>query len=123
MKAEVKLTEAVGKTLQAVEFSESYCGGQAVLAFTDDTFATLGVERGYESGDEEIKEDALAVFDFGDKKLARAGIVTLDEMAAMRAADAAATGRSAGVAGSARSPRVRAPEAEVWGLTPKSPAS
>ena len=85
MKTEVKLTEAIGKTLAAVEFSESWCGGQAVLAFTDGTFATLGVERGYESGEDEIKEDTLAVFDFGDEKLARAGIVTLDEMAAMRA--------------------------------------
>lgn len=86
MKTEVKLTEAVGKTLAAVEFSESYCGGQAVLAFTDGTFATLGVERGYESGDEEIKEDTLAVFEFGDEKLVRAGIVTDDELAAMRKA-------------------------------------
>lgn len=85
MKTEVKLTEAVGKTLAAVEFSDSYRGGQAVLSFTDGTFATLGVERGHEDGDEEIKEDTLAVFDFGDEKLARAGIVTLDEMAAMRA--------------------------------------
>ena len=84
MKTEVKLTEAVGKTLAAVEFSDSWCGGQCVLAFTDSTFATLGVERGHESGDEEIKEDTLAVFDFGDEKLARAGIVTTDEMAAMR---------------------------------------
>ena len=86
MKTEVKLTEAVGKTLAAVEFSESYCGGQAVLAFTDGTFATLGIERGYESGDEEIVEEALSVFDFGDKKLVRAGIVSADELAAMRKA-------------------------------------
>lgn len=86
MKTEVKLTEAVGKTLQAVEFSASYCGGQAVLAFTDGTFATLGVERGYESGDEEIVEEPLAVFDFGDEKLVRAGLVTAKELEAMRKA-------------------------------------
>lgn len=84
MKTEMKLTEAVGKTLAAVEFSESYCGGQCVLAFTDGTFATLGIARGYESGDEEITEDTLALFDFGDEKLVRAGIVTADELAAMR---------------------------------------
>lgn len=84
MKTEVKMTEAVGKTLAAVEFSEGYCGGQCVLAFTDGTFATLGVERGYERGDEEITEDTLALFDFGDENLVRAGIVTADELAAMR---------------------------------------
>lgn len=71
MKTEVKLTEAVGKTLAAVEFSESYCGGQCVLAFTDGTFATLGVDRGYESGDEEIIEEPLTLFDFGDEAGAR----------------------------------------------------
>jgi hypothetical protein len=86
MKTEVKLKQAVGKTLTAVEFSESWCGGQCVLAFSDGTFATLGVERGYEGGDEEVKEDTLAVFDFGDEKLTRAGIVTADELAAMRKA-------------------------------------
>jgi hypothetical protein len=86
MKTEVKLTEAVGKTLAAVEFSESYCGGQCVLAFADGTFATLGVERGYESGDEEITEEPLSVFDFGDEKLIRAEIVTAEELAAMRKA-------------------------------------
>ena len=85
MKTEVKLTESVGKTLAAVEFSESYYGGQCLLTFTDGTFATLGVERGYESGDEEIKEVTLSVFDFGDEKLARAGVVTPEEMAAIRA--------------------------------------
>jgi hypothetical protein len=86
MKTEVKLTEAVGKTLAAVEFSDAYLAQQCVLAFADGTFATLGVERGYESGDEEITEEPLNVFDFGDEKLVRAGIVTAEEMAAMREA-------------------------------------
>jgi len=84
MKTEVKLTEAAGKTLAAVEFSESYGSGQCVLSFSDGTFSTLGVERGYEGGDEEVKEDTLSMFDFGDEKLISAGIVTADEMAAMR---------------------------------------
>lgn len=84
MKTEVKLTDAVGKTLAAVEFSESYRSGQAVLAFTDNTFATLGVERGYEGGDEEIVEEPLDVFDFGDEKLVRSGIVTAEELETMR---------------------------------------
>jgi hypothetical protein len=86
MKTEVKLTESVGKTLTAVEFSENYCGGQCLLVFADGTFATLGVDRGYESGDEEITEEPLELFDFGDEKLVRAGVVTADEIAAMRKA-------------------------------------
>ncbi len=84
MKSEIKLTNAIGKTLAAVELSNRCYGGQAVIAFTDGTFATLGIDRGYESGDEEIKEDALRVFEFGDEKLIRAGIVTLEEINEMR---------------------------------------
>ena len=84
MKTEVKATEAVGKTLASVEFSGSFCGGQCVLSFTDGTFATLGVESGHESGEEEIVEEKLSVFDFGDDALSRAGIVSAEEMTAMR---------------------------------------
>ena len=86
MKTEVKLTEAVGKTLAAVEFSESHYSGQCVLVFADGTFATLGIDRGCEYGDEEITEEPLDLFDFGDEKLVRAGVVTADELAAMRKA-------------------------------------
>jgi len=86
MRQEVKLTAAVGKTLEGVAFSSSYSGGQAVLTFSDGTFATLGVSRGYEAGDEEIKEDKLSLFGFGDAELIRVGVVTAEELQALRAA-------------------------------------
>lgn len=84
MKTEVKLTQSIGKTLEAVAFSGNYVGGKCVLVFSDGTFATLGVNRGYEAGDEEIEEIALPVFEFGDAELIRVGIVTVDELAQMR---------------------------------------
>lgn len=84
MKTEVKLTESIGKTLAAVAFSESYCKGQCVLAFTDGTFATLGIDRGCERGEDWIMQEELSLFDFGDDELVRAGIVTAEEIATMR---------------------------------------
>ena len=78
MKKEIRLTEAIGKTLEGFEFSIT-CG-QAVLTFTDGTFATLGVDRGYEAGDEEIEETELELFNFGHDKLIALGIISKEEM-------------------------------------------
>jgi len=86
MRQEVKLTAAVGKTLEGVAFSSGYSVGQAVLTFSDGTFATLGVSRGYEAGDEEIEEDDLILFGFGDDELVRVGVVTAEELQALREA-------------------------------------
>ena len=82
MKHEVKLTDAIGKTLEGVAFS-STCG-QAVLVFTDGNFSTLGVFRGHDEGDEEIKEDSLKLLEFGDDKLFRVGVTTDDELTRIR---------------------------------------
>jgi hypothetical protein len=84
---EVNLTDAIGKTLAAVEFSMGFggSGDQVVLAFSDGTFATLGIDRDQPVGDEEIKEDTLDVFRFNQKALVRAGIVTKEELSSMRA--------------------------------------
>ena len=80
MKVETKLTEAIGKTISAVELSHRQC----VSAFDDGTFATLGIYYGYEPGDELITEDELDLFCFGDEKLIRAEIVTAHEIDYMR---------------------------------------
>lgn len=50
MKTEINITDAIGKTLAAMEPSDGY-PPQCVLSFTDGTFATLGIEEGYELGD------------------------------------------------------------------------
>jgi len=81
LRQEVKLTEAIGKTLEGVAFSHTI--GQAVLTFTDGTFATLGVADGpAEQG--EIEECELVLHDFGDDKLISLGITTDRELRASR---------------------------------------
>lgn len=81
----VGMEEAEGKTLQAVEFSSgSSKGGQCLLVFSDRTFSVLGVDRGYERGDEVITEATLDLFQFGDSELIRAGITTAEEMSTLR---------------------------------------
>ena len=82
MKTEVELDAAIGKTLQAVELS-IYCS-QAVLSFTDGTFSTMKADRGYDYGDEGIVEATLDLYSFGDDALIRAGIVTAEDLEAMR---------------------------------------
>ena len=84
MRQEVKLTDALGKTLEGFAFS-SACG-QAVLAFSDGTFVTLYASRGHEHGDQEIEEDTLHLHRFGDQQLIEADITTAVELAEIRAA-------------------------------------
>jgi hypothetical protein len=86
MRQEVKLTDAIGKTLEGAAFSTCSRTGQAVLTFSDGTFTTLGVSRGYEAGDEEIAEEELSLFNFGDDDLIEVGVVTAEELQALRAA-------------------------------------
>lgn len=82
MRQEVTLTHAIGKTLEDVAYS-TY-SNQMVITFTDDTFATLGVTRGYEVGEEQIDEDQLSLLDFGDRELLRVGILTSEELKKLR---------------------------------------
>ncbi len=80
MAREVKLSQSISKTIAGVEL-----GRQCLIVFTDDSFATLSIDRGWEPGDEEIKEEeSLDVFEFGDEVLSRAGLLTPDEMRAIR---------------------------------------
>lgn len=78
MKKEITLSNAVGKILKGFEFSCS-CG-QAVLIFTDDTFATLKVDIGYDRGDVEIADGKLELYDFGDDQLIGLGVITKTEL-------------------------------------------
>lgn len=78
MKKEIKLSDAIGKTLEGFAFS--WCSEQAVMTFTDGTFATLGISKGWHDVEDEIKEAALVLFDFGHDKLFELGIISEDEM-------------------------------------------
>ena len=82
MRQELKMTEALGKTLEGIEISIFGC--QAVLTFTDGTFAALKAIRGYDAGDEGIVEAKLSLLEFGDAELIRVGIATAEELAVIR---------------------------------------
>ena len=65
MKQEIKLTQALGKTLEGVAFSIT-CG-QAVLVFTDGTFATLGTDGwSFKADSVGVEEAELELDNFGD---------------------------------------------------------
>ena len=83
MKQEIKLTQALGKTLESVAFS--FDCAQAVLVFTDGTFSTIGRWLDDDPGDERIMEDSLNWDDFGDAQLIRVGVSTQDELNNIRA--------------------------------------
>lgn len=84
MKIEIPFSEAIGKTIEAIEFSGWLRSGQCVIVFSDGTFSTIGVNRGSERGCESVVEDSLLLFSFGDAKLTNAGVLSLDEMKNMR---------------------------------------
>jgi len=88
VKTQIKLTEAIGRTLTAAEWN--WRGGELLLAFSDDAFALLEVSRGYEAGDEEICDGHLDPLDFGDAQLVRAGVFTEAQLNTMRAEKRAA---------------------------------
>jgi len=75
MRTEIKLSEAVGKTLEALAFGQ----GQVIMAFAGGTFATLGV-----SSDADVAEATLRWEEFGDSWLISLGVFTEEELAAKR---------------------------------------
>lgn len=83
MKTEVKLADALGSELVAVEFS-SVSVGQCVLVFGNGTFTTLGVDL-YSEGFCKIAEDELSWDVFGDDNLIRAGVASAVEIKERRA--------------------------------------
>lgn len=96
MKTEIGISKVVGKTLKAIQFSN--LNGQCVLVFNDDTFTTLGIDRGFEHGDDDIEPISLDLFMFGDDRLIEADIVTKEEMEFIRSEKAAADNKRHNVA-------------------------
>ena len=96
MKQEISLSDAVGRVLEGWEFS--YTTPQAILTFTDGTFTTLDICKEYERQDDTIGAGTLELLDFGDTQLVKCGIITQDELAAIRqkrdASDAKAQARA-----------------------------
>ena len=82
MKTEIKMSNAIGKTIKDFAFSST--SGQAVFVFDDNTFATLGLHFGYDDRDVDITEDSLIISDFGDSELERVGIVDEKELEEIR---------------------------------------
>jgi hypothetical protein len=78
MLTEIRLTDCIGRTLRAAEYSHDWA--QLALIFTDGTFATLGVSRGCENGDEEITENQFNWESFGYQRLVQSGIMTQEEV-------------------------------------------
>jgi len=85
MKTIVKLREAAGKTISAVEFS--FDNEQVVIAFTDGSFAAVRTAISFIDDNTPYLEDGyFELFDFvGLDQLIRAGILTEPEMADLRA--------------------------------------
>lgn len=83
MKTEIKMSDAIGKTIKDFAFSGSY-SGQAVIVFDDNTFTTLGIEFGYEDRDADIVERGLNITEFGDSEIERVGIATEKELEEIR---------------------------------------
>ena len=77
LKQQIELTDAIGKTLEGAYFSTD---GELLLTFSGDTFTILTVGRGYEPGDEEIKQGSYNYADFRDDLLVEAGIVAQAEL-------------------------------------------
>jgi hypothetical protein len=84
MRREVKLSNAVGKTLEGAAFS--WTSTQAVLTFTDGSFAAIGLDRGRESCDDTLGEQELSFQNFGDSELIRVGVATAEELGVIAAA-------------------------------------
>ena len=77
MKTPTTLEQAIGKTLTGR--AESSLGGQILLIFGDE-YVCLGIDRGYEAGDEEIEEEQLEPLFFGDEALIASGVIGRDEL-------------------------------------------
>lgn len=80
MKTQTTLQNAIGKPLTDYAYS---AWGQLLLIFGDE-YVCLGVKRGYEHGDEEIEEEELTLFDFGDETLIEKGVISREDLESMR---------------------------------------
>ena len=85
MRTEIKFSESAGRTIEQVRYVEY--NGQAVVTFTDGTFAVIGIERGHEVGDEELCDSELCFSAYSQSGMViELGIVTQAELDAKRKA-------------------------------------
>lgn len=78
MKTEVKLEEIVGKTISGV--AKSITDQHLAIAFTDETLICLGIDYGYEKGDECIVNTPFNRSRFIFNELVSAGVMTQEEV-------------------------------------------
>lgn len=88
MREQITLDEALGKTLKHTYYSMS--ANQLALLFDGGTFVVLGIDKGFEEGDETVAERTIDLDYFGDALLVESGIATKEEVEAKRAEQAAA---------------------------------
>lgn len=85
MRPEMPFSESIGKTIETVRYSGEIA--QAVVTFTDGSFATIGVEFGWEMNDGTLRDESLDVRAFGDVALAETGVMEHAEIQAIRDED------------------------------------
>ena len=90
MKKQIKLEDATGKTVEAVEWDAG--SGQVIITFTEGTFSLLGAHWGYE--DPILKESKYTWDEFSQEKAIALGIITKDEANRLKAEEAAAYRKS-----------------------------
>lgn len=80
MRTQVKLCEVTQKTVEEVIAGKGDWGNNArcVIAFTDGTFAAIGIDRGWEGGDEEMEDDDFDWHDYPKDRMLAMGFVTQD---------------------------------------------
>ena len=82
MKKPNKLTDSIGKTISAVEYS--FDCSQFLVAFTDGTFSVLAVDVEWDGIASIVESYEWVVSAFTDEKLVRAGVATHEELRARR---------------------------------------
>lgn len=90
MLTQTTLEKAKGRTLTGV--AQSSFGNEIVLIFGY-YYCLLGIRRGAESDEDEIREGDLNVLDFGSPPLVEAGVVTVAEVEEIRQAQLASQRR------------------------------
>lgn len=80
MREELVFSDCAGQTIEGVFYSG--WNSQAVVTFTDGTFATIGTDTWYD--DTYLEDGKLDVLEFGDTSLIEAGIITAEELKAKR---------------------------------------
>ena len=81
MKLQISLDDTPGKIVEGVHF---FIGGQAVIVFTDGTYASLGVDCGNQKGDECVTAEEIDFKKTHDSELVKAGIASQEELDSFR---------------------------------------